>query len=62
MIIEEASEDWVGQYIFYGGSEKAFVYLTVRQVKSDTSFPSISKVVHAADWHEREAEDLFGLV
>ena len=24
--------------------------------------PSISEHVHAADWHEREAEDLFGLV
>ena len=25
-------------------------------------FPSIVKFVHAADWHEREAEDLFGLI
>ena len=26
-----------------------------------TSLPSISSEVHAADWHEREIEDLFGL-
>jgi Ni,Fe-hydrogenase III large subunit len=27
----------------------------------ETTFPSIVKFVHAADWHERETEDLFGL-
>ena len=62
LVIEEAPNNWIGQYIFYGTGEKGFIYLTVRQAKSETSFPSISKVVHAADWHEREAEDLFGLV
>ena len=28
---------------------------------AEKTFPSIVKFVHAADWHEREAEDLFGL-
>jgi Ni,Fe-hydrogenase III large subunit len=27
----------------------------------EPSVPTIVKVVHAADWHEREAEDLFGI-
>lgn len=62
MVIEEVPGDWIGQYIFYGGGEKGLIYLTIRQTGSNISFPSISKVVHAADWHEREAEDLFGLV
>jgi formate hydrogenlyase subunit 5 len=30
--------------------------------KAESSVPSISTIIHAADWHEREAWDLFGLV
>ena len=32
------------------------------QLKSEVAIPSISGIVHAADWHERETEDLFGIV
>ena len=33
----------------------------VRAPRDGPGLPSISDVVHAADWHEREAEDLYGL-
>ena len=36
--------------------------MLVNSPLDETRFPSIVKFVHAADWHEREAEDLFGLV
>ena len=33
----------------------------LRQPLEKMGVPSISERVHAADWHERETEDLFGL-
>ncbi len=61
MVVEENTKDWKVQYIFYSVNEHVFVDVMVRQSLRETAFPSISNIVHAADWHEREAEDLFGL-
>jgi formate hydrogenlyase subunit 5 len=38
-----------------------WIHLLVRQPLARLDYPSISAEVHAADWHEREAEDLFEL-
>jgi formate hydrogenlyase subunit 5 len=60
-LIVEQRAGWEVRYIFYGsgvGWVQVVTYLSGGEVR----VPSISRQVHAADWHEREAEDLFGLV
>lgn len=61
LIVEELSSEWVLGYLFCGDAEAGWVYVHLRQALADLTFPSISARVHAADWHEREAEDCFGL-
>ena len=61
LVVEEGSNEWQLRYIFYGDSKVGWVHVLVNAPIADKTFPSISKFVHAADWHEREAEDLFGL-
>jgi formate hydrogenlyase subunit 5 len=39
----------------------SWIHLVVRQPLARLAYPSISAEVHAADWHEREVEDLFEL-
>jgi formate hydrogenlyase subunit 5 len=62
LIVEEAATEWHLRYCFYGDGEAGWVHVLVNAPLHSTNFPSIVKFVHAADWHEREAEDLFGLV
>ncbi len=62
LVVEETLEHWLLRYIFYGNQESGQMHLLVRLPLSETTVPSISPAVHAADWQEREAEDLFGLV
>ncbi len=52
---------WLLRYTFYGESDAGWVHVLVTAPLAEKTFPSIVKFVHAADWHEREAEDLFGL-
>ncbi|MGH9716195.1 MAG: NADH-quinone oxidoreductase subunit C [Candidatus Acidiferrales bacterium] len=60
MIAEERQGNWRLSYLFLlPGSGWIEVLLEVPT--TITTVPSISSEVHAADWHEREAEDLFGL-
>jgi len=61
LIVEEGKTEWELRYGFYGQRDEGFVQLRVRRPLPERTFPSISEHVHAADWHEREAEDLFGL-
>ncbi len=61
LIVEEEPAEWVLRYIFYRGPEEGQIHILHRSEKANPAVPSISHVVHAADWHEREAEDLFGL-
>jgi formate hydrogenlyase subunit 5 len=61
LIVEEGASDWQLRYAFYGEREAGWVHVLVTVPVSEKTFPSIVKFVHAADWHEREAEDLFGL-
>jgi formate hydrogenlyase subunit 5 len=60
-IVVEQQEDWVLRYLFYGDRPAGWVHVLSHRAISQEKVPSISTVVHAADWHEREAEDLFGL-
>ncbi len=62
LIVEEGPSQWELRYPFYGEGEAAWVHVLVRRPLDEARLPSISEPVHAADWHEREAEDLFGLV
>lgn len=61
LVVEERPAEWLLRYIFYGDREGVQIHLLHQKPKSEGALPSISKEVHAADWHEREAEDLFGL-
>ncbi len=61
LIVEETGADWLLRYIFYGEPASDQVHLGLRFNKAETTLPSISPIIHAADWHEREARDLFGL-
>jgi formate hydrogenlyase subunit 5 len=62
LIVEEDATDWLLRYVFYGEPDNDQVHLIIRFNQGETTVPSISPIIHAADWHEREARDLFGLV
>jgi Ni,Fe-hydrogenase III large subunit/Ni,Fe-hydrogenase III component G len=61
LIVEEGATEWQLRYAFYGVHPAGWVHVLVRAPLAQETFPSIVRFVHAADWHEREAEDLFGL-
>ncbi len=48
-------------YVFYQDSTSPRLDVDIVLDPHEGSVPSISALVHAADWHEREVEDLFGL-
>jgi formate hydrogenlyase subunit 5 len=50
------------RYIFYDDSEGGWIHLLVHLPRGENRVPAISRLIHAADWNERGAEDLFGLV
>jgi formate hydrogenlyase subunit 5 len=60
-VVEEQSEEWEIRYLFYWQRGAGWVHLLVRQPLEAKTVPSISSQVHAADWQEREVEDLFGI-
>jgi len=62
LIVEEGTTLWNLRYLFVGAGESGWVDVQTSAALRERSFQSIGKQVHAADWHEREAEDLFGLV
>ncbi|HVU07958.1 MAG TPA: NADH-quinone oxidoreductase subunit C [Verrucomicrobiae bacterium] len=61
LTVEETASEWQLRYVFYGEREAGWVHVLVHAPLAEKKFPSIVKFVHAADWHEREAEDLFGV-
>ncbi|HTR80298.1 MAG TPA: NADH-quinone oxidoreductase subunit C [Bacteroidota bacterium] len=56
MIVEESLPI---RYIFYGDGIVVHVLTTMSE--RDRTLPSLTGQFHAADWHEREAEDLWGI-
>ena len=59
LVVEERDE-WSLRYVFLN-AHSGWAHLIVRLPHGAPKVPSISAQVHAADWYEREAEDLFGL-
>jgi formate hydrogenlyase subunit 5 len=62
LIVEERPTEWLLRYVFHGIQPDGWTHVLVRGPLDAQRFPSISARVHAADWHEREVEDGFGLV
>jgi formate hydrogenlyase subunit 5 len=62
VIVEKDPGEWRLRYVFYGAHDAGLVHVLASAPLGEKTFPSIAKLVHAADWHEREAEDLYGLV
>ncbi len=61
LIVEEGVNEWQLRYAFYAESEAGWVHVLVSAPLAENAFPSIVEWIHAADWHEREAEDMFGV-
>ena len=64
LIVEESSGPaWSLTYIFYQRVDSPWVYVELRADGGSAAVPSIVGLAHgpSVDWHEREAEDLFGL-
>ena len=59
-LIVEEREEWELRYVFLN-PRSGWVHCILRQPLDTRTVPSISVPVNAADWYEREAEDLFGL-
>lgn len=60
LVVDEAVErdSWRLLYLWYGSRTP---WLVVEVTADDDLVPSTSEVVFAADWQEREAEDLYGI-
>jgi formate hydrogenlyase subunit 5 len=63
LIVEEAADEWHLRYVFYDEGDAGWVHVFVSAPLAEKVFPSVAvrSGIHAADWHEREAEDLFGV-
>jgi Ni,Fe-hydrogenase III large subunit/Ni,Fe-hydrogenase III component G len=61
LVVEEAEGRWQLGYFFCKDVQGGLVRVGVDASGAQPRVPSISALVHAADWHERETEDLFGL-
>ena len=63
LVVEETTApSWALTYVFHAPDREDWVHVRLEQDIAERTVPSISDLVHAADWHERETEDLFGLV
>lgn len=57
---EELPEEWQLHYAFLL-PEAGWINVLLRQPIETKVVPSIVAEIHAADWHEREIEDMFGI-
>lgn len=63
LVVEQHASEWTLRYLFYAGdAASGRIEVVLRQPLGQTRFPTVGDSLYAADWHEREAEDLFGLV
>lgn len=60
LVAEEQQKEWHLIYLFLLPG-KHWVHISLLVPFENATVPSISACVHAADWYEREVEDLFGL-
>ncbi len=49
-------------YWFFKPDNGPWIKLSIRLAGDAREVPSVSGLLHAIDWHERQAEDLFGMV
>jgi len=49
LIVEEGASEWELRYCFYGDGEPGWVHVLVNGPLHEKKFPSIVKLVHAAD-------------
>jgi len=61
LIAEERASQWELRYVWYGNGDQGVIHIVTRQPLAEQAFASLIGHVHAVDWNEREAEDLFGL-
>ncbi len=61
LIVEERMSQWELRYVFYGNGDEGIIHIVTCQPLAEQAFVSLIGHVHAIDWNEREAEDLFGL-
>jgi formate hydrogenlyase subunit 5 len=63
LIVEEGEREWRLRYVFHGEGDAGWAHVLVSAPLAESTFPSIAAQaqVFAADWHEREAEDLYGV-
>jgi formate hydrogenlyase subunit 5 len=61
LVVEEGASAWQLRYAFYGEGDATWVLVLVSAPLAENVFPSVVEWIHAADWHEREAEDMFGV-
>ena len=60
MVTEERESLWELTYNFLN-NKNGLIQIRVKAPLDHGNFLSVSRVIHAVDWHEREAEDLFEL-
>jgi formate hydrogenlyase subunit 5 len=62
LIVEQDENECHLRYCFYGDFEEGWFHVLLNTPLDQVKIPSIVEFVCAADWHEREIEDLFGLI
>lgn len=62
LVVEEQKSQWELHYVWYGNGEQGIIHIIARRPIADQTFDTLIGRVHAIDWSEREAEDLFGLI
>jgi formate hydrogenlyase subunit 5 len=62
LVVEETSTGYQLTYVFYGDAKPPWIFVEIRIGAGETP-PSLVELPRgpSIDWHEREAEDLFGL-
>ena len=62
LVAENSSGEGVTlTYVFHKDSTSPWLDMIVHLAPLETTVSSVSELVHAVDWHEREIEDLFGI-
>ncbi len=61
LVVDERDGRLSLRYLFPSETEAGFVHVLMEAPAGVRTVPSIVKFVHAADWHEREAEDMYGI-
>lgn len=61
LIVEEGATEWQLRYVFYGEPAAGWLHVLVSAPLAQNLFPSVVEWIHGADWHEREAEDMYGV-